>query len=156
MRSKRRWYLPEIRWCGSEGWQNSVYLNTFFVTIVSTIKARDTIQTVLESIWDEKYCWNIDLKVPFKNLRTKFYSIKIYAITLLKFMLLLYHVSDFSHSDSVLKLWMSSTWFFVFCDQNLFERQIPNRLQKSRFSPKGPTTPKIWDVKLCILATTNM
>ena len=26
----------------------------------------------------------------------------------------------------------------------------------SRFSPKGPTTPKLYDVKLCILAITNM
>ena len=35
----------------------------FFVNIFLTIKARDTIQTVLESAWNEKnYCSNIDLQ----------------------------------------------------------------------------------------------
>ena len=35
----------------------------FFVNIFSTIKARDTTQTVLKSAWNEKnYCSNIDLK----------------------------------------------------------------------------------------------
>ena len=49
----------------------------------------------------------------------------------------------------------SSDWVeldFLFCDQTLFEHEIPT----DSFLPKGPTTPKIWDVKLFILAITNM
>ena len=39
-------------------------------------------------------------------------------------MLLLHHVSDFCHLDSVSKLWLSRVWFFGFRNQNFFECQI--------------------------------
>ena len=45
---------------------NSVRLNSFFVNIFSTNKARDSIQTVLESAWNKNnYYSNIDLKLNY-------------------------------------------------------------------------------------------
>ena len=39
----------------------------------------------------------------------------------MKLLLLLNHESDFSHSDSILKVWLSRAWFLGFLDKNLFE-----------------------------------
>ena len=47
---------------------------------------------------------------------------------------LLDHISDLSHSDSVLKLSGFVSEFVLTSN--------PKGLKKSRFSPKGPTTPK--------------
>ena len=43
------------------------------------------------------------------------YVSKIYGLNWLKSLQLLDHVSDFSQSDSVLKIWLSRAWFFGFC-----------------------------------------
>ena len=59
---------------------------------------------------------------------------------------------NFSHSDSLLKLWLSRAWFLGLCDQNLLECQIPTDWKDRGFLPRIPTTPKISVVKLCILA----
>ena len=68
---------------------------------------------------------------------------------------LLDHVSDFSHSDSVLSCDWAKLYFRGFVIRICFNVKS-QWTKKSRFFPKGPATPTIWDMKLCILAITNM
>ena len=68
---------------------------------------------------------------------------------------LLDHVSDFSHSESVLSCDWAKLYFRGFVIRICFNVKS-QWTKKSRFFPKGPATPTIWDMKLCILAITNM
>ena len=51
-------------------------------------------------------------------------------------LLLLDHVSDFSHSGSISKLWQNRTWFLRFCNQTRFEFQFPRDWKSWTFLPR--------------------
>ena len=83
-------------------------------------------------------------KVQFKNLCTKFWNCCCY---LTMYQIFLTQIA-FQGSD-----WVELDFggFLIRISLN-----VKSQGKKSRFSPKGLTTPKIWDVKLCILLITNM
>ena len=59
-------------------------------------------------------------------------------------MLLLDHVWDLSHSDSVIKLWLSRALFWGFGHQNFFDFQIPRDEKNRSFLPKDWRLPNFW------------
>ena len=81
---------------------------------------------------------NLRSGLYFKMLK---YVSKICGLNVEIVAVLLDHVSGFSHSDSISKLWQSRIWFLRFFSQNRFEFQnwnyrtfLPRGLQLSNFA----------------------